>query len=67
MTSTIPKDRQIIIEHKKSTNVAIWSKADGLFVYANVQTDMYEGEWNMLYFDNEYIKEEDILSWKELS
>ncbi len=64
--SRIPKDRQIIIEHGHSKNVAIWSEADKLFVYANVQTDMYEGLWNMFYFENEYIKEEDIVGWSEL-
>ena len=66
MIEPIPKDRQIVIKHGHSKNVAIWSVADELFVYANVQVDLYRGEWNMNYFENEYIKEEDIESWSEL-
>ena len=64
--SNIPKDRQIVIEHSMGTSVAIWSEADEKFVYANVQTDMYNGEWNMKYFENEYIEEKDILNWREI-
>jgi hypothetical protein len=63
---SIPKDRQIIITHKMGTNVAIWSGADKQFVYANIQVDMYKGEWNMHYFENEYIDEKDILEWREI-
>lgn len=62
----IPKDRQIIIEHDFGTSVAIWSETDGSFVYANPQVDLFEGVWNMHYFENEYIEEEDIKSWREL-
>ena len=62
----IPKDRQIIITSSMGTNVAIWSEADKQFVYANLQVDMYNGEWNMYYFENEYIKEEYIISWTNI-
>jgi hypothetical protein len=62
----IPKDRQIIINHKMGENAAIWSEADKQFVYANVQVDLYKGEWNMYYFENEYIDEKDIISWREI-
>jgi hypothetical protein len=27
---------------------------------------MYKGEWNMHYFENEYIDEKDILEWREI-
>lgn len=64
--SNIPKDKQIIIEHKYGTSVAIWSEADKKFAYANPQTDLYEDKWNMNYYENEYIKEEDIESWRDL-
>lgn len=63
---SIPKDRPIVIECWLGTGVAIWSEADKKFVYANFQTDMYEGEWNMNYFENEYIEEKEILAWREL-
>jgi hypothetical protein len=62
----IPKDRQIIINHKMGINTAIWSEDDKQFVYANVQVDLYKGEWNMYYFENEYIDEKDIISWREI-
>ena len=62
----IPKNRQIIIEHKMGTNVAIWSGADEKFVYANAVIDMYESKWDMYYFENEYIDEKNIKSWKEI-
>jgi hypothetical protein len=62
----IPKDRQIIIKHSIGKNVAIWSEADMKFVYANVQVDMFYCEWNMYYFENEYIDEKDIIDWIDL-
>lgn len=62
----IPKDRQIIIQTKFGKYVAQWSEADNRFAYANPQLDMYEGKWDMFYFENEYIEESDILEWREL-
>lgn len=64
--SDIPKDRQIVIEHKNGRSVAIWSQADECFVYANLQVDLFQGKWNMRYFENESIDESDIVSWSEL-
>jgi len=64
---TKKKDKQIIIENEYGIEcVAIWSEADKKFVYANLQTDMYDGKWNMNYFENEYILEKDIKKWREL-
>ena len=62
----IPKDRQIIISTDMGKYVAIWSPADKKFAYANPQIDMFEGKWDVYYYENEYIKEEDITSWREL-
>ena len=62
----IPKDKQIIIETKQITAVAIWSEANKKFVYASIQTNMYEGKWNMNYFENEWIEEKDILKWRKI-
>lgn len=64
--NSIPKDRQIIITHTLGTNVAIWSEPDSKFVYANPLADLYEGKWNMMYFENEWIEENEITSWREL-
>ncbi len=62
----IPRDRQIIIRHNLGTNVALWSEPDNKFVYANVQIDLYDGSWNMKYFENEYLSESEIICWWEL-
>ena len=62
----IPKDRQIIISTDTGRCVARWSPADKMFVYANPQIDMFGGKWDMYYYENEYIKEEDIKAWREL-
>ena len=62
----IPKDKQIIItDEYKMERIAHWSEADEKFATAMMQLDMYEGVWNMNYYENEYIKEENILSWRE--
>jgi len=62
----IPKNRPIVIETKEGKRVAQWSGADNKFAYANPQIDMYEGKWNMCYFENEYIEEKYVLGWSEL-
>jgi hypothetical protein len=64
---TIPKDRQIIIEIYYGTYVAIWNEVDQEFKYANPQTDMYHGKYIDTYYETESVKEEEILSWRELS
>jgi len=46
--------------------VAHWNPAMDEFVYAELQVDMFEGEWNDTYFESEYFKESDIRSWIEL-
>ena len=61
----IPKDREIIIQTKLGKFIAIFSPPDDMFVYANHAVDMYQGLWNMHYYETEYIKEKDILEWKE--
>lgn len=62
----IPKDKQIIItDEYKMERIAHWSEADEKFATAMMHLDMYEGKWNMNYYENEYIKEENILSWRE--
>ena len=64
--NNIPRDREIIIQTKRGKYTAIWSEADNLFAYASHNVDMYQGQWNMHYFETDYIKEEDILTWNEL-
>jgi len=62
----IPKDRQIIIITKQGTYTSQWSPADNKFAYANIQIDMYEGKWDMYYYETEYIEEDYVLGWREL-
>lgn len=65
--SKIPKDRQIIIKDKNEIeSVAQWSEADKKFATAIFQLDLFEGKWNMGYFENEYITESEIVGWREL-
>jgi hypothetical protein len=64
--SNIPKDKQIIIEIPQGTYVAIWNEVDQEFKYANPQIDMYHGEYIDTYYETEKVKEEEILSWREL-
>ena len=67
LMNKIPKDKQIIVTDKYGMErVAQWSEADELFATAMFQLDMYEGKWNMGYFENEYINEKNILKWREL-
>jgi len=62
----IPKDREILIKTDTGTHIARYSPADGKFVYANLLIDMYEGKWDMYYYETEYIKENFILGWMEI-
>ena len=66
MNKPISKDKQIIITDEYGMErVAHWSEADEKFATAMFQIDMYEWKWNMGYFENEYIEEKDIASWRE--
>jgi len=64
--SKIPKDREIIIITAAGNHVAIWSPTDKKFVYANIQIDLFEGKWDMYYYETEYIEEDYVLGWREL-
>ena len=45
--------------------VAHWSPVHNAFVYANLQADLFKGEWNDYYFDTEYFTEDELLNWIE--
>jgi len=64
--SKIPKDREIIIITATGHHASIWSPTDKKFVYANIQIDLYEGKWDMYYYETEYIEEDYVLGWREL-
>lgn len=66
MIVNIPKDRLIIVEHYYGIHSAIWSEADEKFVYAEPLTDLYNGAWNMKYFETRYVDESEVFDWNEL-
>jgi hypothetical protein len=39
--------------------VAHWNEAMGYFVYAELQIDLYQGEWNDTYFTNDNFGEDE--------
>lgn len=45
--------------------VAHWNEAMGYYVYAELQIDLYNGEWNDTYFQTDSFEESDIKSWIE--
>jgi|GEM_PF-3643992 len=63
----IPKDRQILIRTYLGTNIAIWNEVQEEFVFANVQADMYDGVYNDVYYESDYIKESEVLEWAEIN
>jgi len=62
----IPKDREIKIVTSTGTHIARYSPIDGKFAYANLFKDMYDGKWDMYYYETEYIEEKFILGWMEI-
>ena len=52
---TAPKDKTIIADVGLPCAVmAHWDEAENTWVYANLQCDLYHGQWNEYYFENEY-------------
>jgi hypothetical protein len=52
---TAPKDTPILLDAGHPWLVmAIWNEANRSWVYANLQIDMYFGEWNDTYWENEW-------------
>lgn len=66
MENAIPKDRVILINVDTGWTVARYNKVEDKFVYAMPQTDLYQGEWQDHYFENEWIKESEIKEYMEI-
>lgn len=60
----IPKDKTILINVDSGWTVARYNNVEKKFVYANFQTDLYQGKWEDHYFENEWIDESEIKEWK---
>ncbi len=66
---TAPRDgTQIIATFKTGTSpmIAIYSGASKAWCAAVRQVDLYEGNLNDWYFENEYFNEEDLIAWAYL-
>jgi predicted metalloprotease len=61
-----PRDRSFLVNTDAGWTVAHYSKVGDQFVYANLQADLFKGEWNDYYYDTEYLDESEIKEWKEL-
>ena len=46
--------------------LAHWSKVDNKYIFAELQVDMYHGEWDDVYFQTDRFFEDEIKSWIEL-
>jgi len=46
--------------------LAHWNEGMGYYIYAELQVDMYKGEWDDTYFQTESFQESDIISWIEM-
>jgi len=64
---TAPKDDVIIANLGfPFPLVATWNKPSGQWVTANLEVDLYHGEWNDTSFCNEYFAEKELLGWMPL-
>ena len=62
-----PKDTLFLADIGYSYYVlAHWSKVHSAFVYTNLQCDLFEGEWQDYYFENEHFDENKIKGWIEV-
>ena len=43
--------------------VCIWNAAVDKWVYANLQVNLYHGQWNDTYFESEWEEESELKGW----
>lgn len=62
---TAPKDSTVFLGHFGLPWFVptVYCKADKKFCHADLQIDLYEGEWCDAYFENEYEHEIALLGW----
>ncbi len=67
LPETAPKDRTILADIGMPWLVyATWNEPCKCYVYASIQCEMYNGEWNDFYFENENFGIEELKSWMEI-
>jgi len=65
--NTPPKDNSFLADIGLPYYVvALWNKAMGYYVYADLQVDLYNGEWDDTYFQTDHFDENELKSWIEL-
>lgn len=62
---TAPKDGTTILADfgYPSLTVAVWNAPSGKWVAAELHADLYQGEWNDTYFQNEHEPQEAMRGW----
>ena len=64
---TPPKDRLFLADVGfPFLMMTHWCEPSECFVCASLQVDLYQGEWNDYYFENERFYESEIKGWIEL-
>lgn len=65
--TTPPKNRLFLADIGYPHYVlAHWNKVNNQYIFAEIQLELYQGEWDDVYFQTEYFEEEEIKSWIEL-
>jgi len=54
-------------KHYPFTVVCMWNEYEGHWVYASVQVNMMNGEYNDPYFENDFFEEDELVRWRELN
>jgi len=64
-----PKDGTVILGEFRELlglHPATYSKAAKAWCVAILQVDLYEGEYSDYYFENEFIENNDLLTWQPM-
>ena len=62
-----PKDRLFLADVGfPSLMMTHWYEPSECFVCASLRVDLYQGEWNDYYFENEHFYESEIKGWIEV-
>lgn len=62
---TAPRDGTVILGHfgYPWLMAATWNEVTDQWAVAELQADLYDGQWNDRYFATEYLPPKDLLGW----
>ncbi|MEZ5480153.1 MAG: hypothetical protein R3E95_22535 [Thiolinea sp.] len=65
---TAPRDGTVILGHfgYPWLLATVWNEAVDQWAVAELQADLYEGQWNDRYFNTEHWPPDKLLGWVEL-